>query len=690
MKKSKTPRRALGTALAAAMLAGISIPVAAIEIESPEELISVETVDGTRYLTTTAQRASSEVPLILGVNTIAGNLFNGAIVMAGTDINDNPDPYIWNYNYWYPGTTLSGSVSTTIREGSAADYDENTVYQHGIGTGGTSDGVYSTLSGNAAVPTSANTVSEEYGGVSYGVYRMIDFYIGFSSSVLEQLDFVKNEMDTTSEYYQEGYADYDPMFADMSAGTVTSRAYTWTVVGEAMSEYLENHPELSARYGDPKALCYNLQEFAFGVPYYIDSLLDTGALTKLTGACISTTSDDGLTFTLIDPADAGDVRGDAYAVGNTVNWLVGTYTMEDILDAGAGVIVIYSAGYGYTSSSGTGNTGGGGGGGGGGNAGSTSSTLTREYLEGLMEDVGCAYEDAPVIINAANESVTAGSNGYNFAPTTALYVPYIVAYMYMEQLSALAEAGDDVAAAINPTAMFEYACDEFFHIKDDAADAIAIYWIADNWDSTDSALDKVPDTTDYVYNKDAVVTAIQTGIQYALDNVDNDSIYLNGAYYESEIGYILAHMVTDNGYSSFADVLAAESDYTDLNEVDATALLAYYGEDGLVEMVDNYAAHMDRHAWQPDTTVEGTYAYGMSASEVSESDALPTGDANGDGNVTTIDAVLALRYVNGTAELLDNQITALDVSGNGTVETNDAVYILQYVTGILAAFPADE
>ncbi|MCD7853577.1 MAG: hypothetical protein LUG15_06330, partial [Oscillospiraceae bacterium] len=97
MKHQKTLRRVLGTAMAAAMLAGISVPAAAadISIEVPDEPMSVETTDGTRYLTTTAQRASSEIPLILGVNVIGGNLFNGAIVMSGTDINDNPDPYIW-------------------------------------------------------------------------------------------------------------------------------------------------------------------------------------------------------------------------------------------------------------------------------------------------------------------------------------------------------------------------------------------------------------------------------------------------------------------------------------------------------------------------------------------------------------------------------------------------------------------
>ena len=155
-------------------------------------------------------------------------------------------------------------------------------------------------------------------------------------------------MDQSSPYYQAGYADYDPLITDVATGTVTSRAYAWVEMVNALSGYLQEHPELSVRYGDPKALCYNIQEFVFGIPYYIDSLIDEGKLTKLTGAYISATSDDGLTFTVSDPATLGDVRADCYAVGNTIDWLEGDYTMGQLKEAGLGVLVIGSAGYGYT------------------------------------------------------------------------------------------------------------------------------------------------------------------------------------------------------------------------------------------------------------------------------------------------------------------------------------------------------
>lgn len=614
MSKHKIIRRILGTSLTVACLAAAAIPAAAgdITIEMPGAMMSVETPDGSRYLTTTAQRASSEIPLILGINVVGGNLFNGAVIMSGTDINDNPDPYIWNYNFLYPDTEIGGAMlaSGAVRAG-YEDYDASIVYEHGISEGTSNGGMQNSngLYDSGGANQTMSGAMEEYGGVSYGVYKLIDVWIGFNSDVLEQIDFVQNEMDRTSEYYQEGYATYAPLITDVSTGTVTARAYAWVEMGEALSAYLEEHPNLSARYGDPLTLCYNIQEFAFGIPYYIDSLIDAGKLTKITGAWINATTDDGITFTLEDPADIGGVKADAYAVANTVNWLTGTYTMDQILDAGVSVIVIGDAGYGYTSGNTTMQ------------GGSTSSTLTRAYLEGLMEETGCTYAEAPVVIDAANESVTAGTNSYNYAPTTPLYVPYIAAYMYMEQLSALAASGDSVAAAINPTALFTYACDEFFHIKDDAADTIAVYWIDTKWDATDSELDKVPNTTDYVYDKAAVVTAIQTGIRYALDNANNASVYLNGAYRETETAYTLAQMIGKSNAGSFADVITANADGTYMatagsSSVDVTALVVYYGIDGLAALVDDYAAHMNAHAWKPDTSIAGTYGYGLAVDTV--------------------------------------------------------------------------
>ena len=178
MKHSKIWKRVLGTAIAVTCLASVSIPAGAVEIEMPQEPMAVESNDGTRYLTTTAQRASSEIPLILGINIIGGNLFNGSVVMAGTDINDNPDPYVWNFNFLYP-TVLGGSDAMLgageIREG-YEDFDQSMYYEHAISSGTASSGM---ANGNGLYSSGGahqvmSGAQEELGGVSYGVYHMID------------------------------------------------------------------------------------------------------------------------------------------------------------------------------------------------------------------------------------------------------------------------------------------------------------------------------------------------------------------------------------------------------------------------------------------------------------------------------------------------------------------------------------
>lgn len=62
--------------------------------------------------------------------------------------------------------------------------------------------------------------------------------------------------------------------------------------------------------------------------------------------------------------------------------------------------------------------------------------------------------------------------------------------------------------------------------------------------------------------------------------------------------------------------------------------------------------------------------------------AAPTGDGNGDGQVTAMDARLALRYVAGLEDLTDNQIKALDLDGNAKISAIDARMILREVAGL--------
>ena len=79
-----------------------------------------------------------------------------------------------------------------------------------------------------------------------------------------------------------------------------------------------------------------------------------------------------------------------------------------------------------------------------------------------------------------------------------------------------------------------------------------------------------------------------------------------------------------------------------------------------------------------------TFVPGLGAEEV----AL-LGDADGNGVVNTLDAMMILQYYTNviTAEqiILDN----CDVDGNGVVNTVDAMLVLQYYTGDITEFPVE-
>lgn len=62
--------------------------------------------------------------------------------------------------------------------------------------------------------------------------------------------------------------------------------------------------------------------------------------------------------------------------------------------------------------------------------------------------------------------------------------------------------------------------------------------------------------------------------------------------------------------------------------------------------------------------------------------ALPLGDANGDGKVNNIDAMMALQYSVGTNSQLEIFLEACDINGDGKVNNIDAMLILQLSVGI--------
>lgn len=59
-----------------------------------------------------------------------------------------------------------------------------------------------------------------------------------------------------------------------------------------------------------------------------------------------------------------------------------------------------------------------------------------------------------------------------------------------------------------------------------------------------------------------------------------------------------------------------------------------------------------------------------------------TGDTNGDGSTTAVDALLALKIAVGTATATESILASCDMNGNGTISANDALAILRKSVGL--------
>jgi len=77
------------------------------------------------------------------------------------------------------------------------------------------------------------------------------------------------------------------------------------------------------------------------------------------------------------------------------------------------------------------------------------------------------------------------------------------------------------------------------------------------------------------------------------------------------------------------------------------------------------------------------------AAHVSAEDLL-YGDANADGEVSSVDALIVLQHTVSKVNLVGDQAIAADVSGTDGIYAGDALLILRYVVGKITSFPAEE
>ena len=629
----------LALSIAASLLATTAFAKTDFEYTDPKEPVDVTQYDN--VLTTLTQRAGSEIPLIFGLNVVGGNMFNGLQYIGGTVVNENPDPYVWNFNYMFPG-----AAQMTIPDTPAAGHElpDGTYYKALGNTLNNPNGLYNSGGANQ----NYSVAVDELGGVGYAVGYRNDVIIGFNTATVDQIDMVRSWKEG-DEYYQTGDENYSPLIIDVQTGSVTSRMYTWAEMGQALSAYLAANPGKTTRYGDPYTIGVNVEEFSAGIPYYIASQIAGGAIEKKTLAYVS--SIDGYTLTCVDPGTVGTVAADVYAEVNNFNFLSGSFTLTDLMEKGIDVIALQSSGYGYTASTAVGGGNGGNGGGGNGGGQAAVDTSKQDILRDLAK-AGYDPDEVPLIMDTNTLKVTIGTNGWNYAPTTCLLLPYVQAYAYMDELV-------KVNPAINPVAMLQYAIDEFCHVEDSSAADVALYYIGSYWDSVDDDYDRVPNLANYTYDKSAVESAIKAGITYALSGSagangntllaayrTNDNAYVMLTKYVSDVKPADGHesiTLTIDGKTKYLDLtdLAAVSNAeeetekkdaaTGTNGVDTStfhnvrteyqAIIDYYNSgkygygNDLQTTLQDYADHMSAHVWSPDISAKNTYGYGLGGSK---------------------------------------------------------------------------
>jgi hypothetical protein len=618
MKKCK---RLLSVTLVVCLLASLFATTALADssftFTTPTEAMDVS--GSSNVLTTLTQRAGSEIPLVFGLNVVGGNMFSGLQYLAGTVVNENPDPYVWNYNYLNPDNSADAADRDELPEG--------TYYKALGNTLNNPNGLYSSGGANQ----NYSVAVDELGGVGYAVGYRNDVIIGFNSQTVDQIDLVRSWTEG-DEYYQEGDEDYSPLIIDVQTGSVTSRLYSWTEMGQALSAYLAANPDKTTRYDDPYTIAVNLEQFSAGIPYYIASLIADGTIEKKTAAYVSAI--DGYTMTCVDPGTVGNVSADVYAEVENFDFVTGSFTLADLMSADVDLIILGATGYGYSGNA-TAMVGGG----------QAATDSSKQDILAELASLGYTADQMPLVMDASTIAVKIGNNGYNYAPITCMFMPYVQAYAYMDELAQVNEA-------INPVAMVQYLFDEFCHVEESASADVALYYIGSNWDSVDEEYDRVPDLANYVYDKDAIAAAIKTGISYAL----SDAAAANGntllaAYRTTDNAYVILTeqtttvkpaddheyiTLTIDGQTKYLDLtaLAAASGADTAEVVDSTATSEYsdvrteyqaiidyynsgaygYGDD-LQTTLQNYADHMVAHVWEPATDVEGTYGYGLKASE---------------------------------------------------------------------------
>ncbi len=459
--KAKLFRRGMSLILSAAVCVSFAaaVPVSAASTGYSAPTHGVTANDD--IITGSAYAASTVGLQILGINVTSSNgagIWNSGgseasssanLGIFGSDINDNPDPYLYNFYYNYS------------KYGGGGDYDAGS-YANWTAT------PYTIRCDGAKVGPSGldtnTTLTVSVGGVTK-TFNAAFFYepdILIASTETGYADYIKQ--------YNETYGtDYDPTIV-VHVSPMNSRSdglpleYNMFDMSEGLIEIAKSVQDRmeetgkTTRYAEgPYEIAVNYDKYGRGLYYYAQSLFDSGALTKINYASSASYDSSTEYWTIADESS----RQAQYASGigtNIYDLLEDGYTFSD------GSVVSPSVTTGSSSpNQGT----------------QTERTvyyLTTSQLEEILNAPAASNSEATGVIigtegtdEAYSDLKDAGIRFLSNLPEcvygmtmqtceNGMGIPFYLSYFYYDQNS-----------DFDPTAMIAYWMEHFYHVSDTTA-----------------------------------------------------------------------------------------------------------------------------------------------------------------------------------------------------------------------------
>lgn len=313
LKAKHVSKRLLAVFMTAAMAAGsgmapaVTASAADYTYVAPTQPMGINSADvdgdgqADNIITATAHYGTVVIPEILGCNTttyygpytltpptsLADAETKPGLGTFGTSLNDQPDPYYWNYFYnFYVGANSKDTISNTLLNppaGKQGPYQADT------------------------------TLLTEYGGISASLAKRPMMLIGVASSATStdtngydsQLTTIHDFATNSSPYYQTGDESYNPKLVPYTATTITdmidSIKNTATVMNTITAEAKASDEKLIGRYGDPATIASDYEKYVYSIPCYIMEELAAKGLQKKKIALVTAINSDG-SYTLANPA----------------------------------------------------------------------------------------------------------------------------------------------------------------------------------------------------------------------------------------------------------------------------------------------------------------------------------------------------------------------------------------------------